>query len=96
MSPGLSTCLGMPHVPPGVHHKTPLPKPVLTAFYQPERTATAFWHLFLHKQHLDYQDYQDPSRLPNNGLPWMAISKGKKQMLKNTPSHSSSDDQASF
>ena len=31
----------------------------------------------------------------NSRSPWMAISREKKQELKNTPSHSSSDDQAS-
>ena len=40
----------------------------------------------------DYQDYQDPSmKIPS----WMAIGRGKKQTLINTPSRSSSDDQAS-
>ena len=41
---------------------------------------------------VDYQDYQDPSmKIPS----WMAIGRGKKQTLINTPSRSSSDDQAS-
>ena len=41
---------------------------------------------------MDYQDYQDPSmKIPS----WMAIGRGKKQTLINTPSRSSSDDQAS-
>ena len=47
-----------------------------------------------------YQDLpgftsKDPSTLPNTGLPWMAVSRGKKQMLEYTLSRSTSDDQTS-
>ena len=43
----------------------------------------------------DYQDYQDPFMEILSLMPWMAIGRGKKKMLMNTPSRSSSDDQAS-
>ena len=41
----------------------------------------------------NYQDNQDPSMKIR--LSWMAIGRGKKQMLINTPSHSSNEDQVS-
>ena len=39
-----------------------------------------------------YQDLPGSIQAANNRSPWMAVIRGKKQVLKNSPSRSSSDD----